>query len=545
MDTSWCFLASYTAWLASIRVPTVAWFIDDWRKLNRLERSGRVCTAAYCKLPMTARSFCLSSSVTFVSIWDLLSLDMLIGSMFLIYLDWLMVMFPLGSCDKSIPVNVNWVDFFEPNGHFFFNSSIFLWNLWLPPQIPSSTWTPKIPSGWWYSFLKMKTHGSIGHISKPSLTSSSFNAVYQRNGASMSPYAPLVNWQTSWGFIFKASANSGTGSRPIILSPWGLPCKNAALMSNDWRFHCLDAISWRINIRVWRFNVGASLGTSVINGSKYPSTTSLALALCSRLVIGSMSLGSSGFHVRIQRHLKICSGDNLLLKILVTVLVFNQFWISLFFAFWNSSFSMGDNWESLTSLLCRRTAVAMNANSSGSSEDLQSWISWSVIKTSNLQASSDEGWRASWLDSGMSMHQSPSATSPSSSDGMCTLEGSALFPVPISSPTWSGYCSWSGWFENGGWNSALWCWWIWWFNGNLLNFGGNCHWRWIFWWWWLWTQINGLGYALIVDLSQMLSYFRSGLIIRVWELWTVLHRLIPVGHVLGHNGIVLMPWWSK
>ena len=156
MDTSWCFLASYTAWLASIRVPTVAWFMDDWRKLSRLERSGRVCTAAYCKLPMTARSFCLSSSVTFVSAWDLLSLEMLIGSMFLTYFDWLMVMFPLGSCDKSIPVKVNWVDFFEPNGYFFSNSSIFFWNLRLPPQIPSSTWTPRIPSGWWCSFLKMK-----------------------------------------------------------------------------------------------------------------------------------------------------------------------------------------------------------------------------------------------------------------------------------------------------------------------------------------------------------------------------------------------------
>ena len=146
-----------------------------------------------------------------------------------------------------------------------------------------------------------------------------------------------------------------------------------------------------------------------------------------------MSLGSIGFQVRIQRHLRICSGDNLSRSSLVTVLVFNQFWISLDLALWNSSFSNGDSRESFTSLRCRRAAVAMKANSSGRSDVLQSWISWSVAKISNLQASSGAGWRVSCSSSGTSEHQSPSATSyqsfRSGHDGQSLFDRLTIFGV--------------------------------------------------------------------------------------------------------------------
>ena len=62
--TSACFLASWTAWLASINVDTVAELMADWRKLNLEHKSGRVWTDAYWRLPITARNCCLSLSVT-------------------------------------------------------------------------------------------------------------------------------------------------------------------------------------------------------------------------------------------------------------------------------------------------------------------------------------------------------------------------------------------------------------------------------------------------------------------------------------------------
>ena len=64
MVTSWCFLASWRAWFAVMRVSIVARLMADWRILNLLDKSGLVWTDAYCRLPMRALNCCLSSSVT-------------------------------------------------------------------------------------------------------------------------------------------------------------------------------------------------------------------------------------------------------------------------------------------------------------------------------------------------------------------------------------------------------------------------------------------------------------------------------------------------
>ena len=119
MVVSWYFLASWSAWLADIRVLMVALFIEDCNILNRLERSGRVCTAAYCKLPIKPWRDWRSSSVILESGCCLRSIGILIGSMARTYVDCFMVIVPFGSWSISILVNVNCLIFLLPNGYFF------------------------------------------------------------------------------------------------------------------------------------------------------------------------------------------------------------------------------------------------------------------------------------------------------------------------------------------------------------------------------------------------------------------------------------------
>ena len=77
--TSWCFLASCSRRLASIKFSILAWLSVDWRNDNLLERSGLVFIAAYCKLPTRPRKANLSGSVTGFSSWDFLLDSIVIG----------------------------------------------------------------------------------------------------------------------------------------------------------------------------------------------------------------------------------------------------------------------------------------------------------------------------------------------------------------------------------------------------------------------------------------------------------------------------------
>ena len=125
MVVSWYFLASWSAWLADIRVLMVALFIDDCNMLSRLERSGLVCTAAYCKLPIKPRSDWRSSSVILESSCCRRSIGILIGSIARTYVDCFMVIVPFESWSISIPVKVNCLIFLLPKGYFFSSCVIF------------------------------------------------------------------------------------------------------------------------------------------------------------------------------------------------------------------------------------------------------------------------------------------------------------------------------------------------------------------------------------------------------------------------------------
>ena len=269
METSLNRLASWRAWLALTRVATVALLMADWRKLSLDARSGRVWTEAYCRLPMRALRDCLSSSLTFSDSWVLRAWDSFMGSIFFTYSAWDILMLPSLLWVMWIPVKTKLLIFLDPNGYFVSNWSNLALNLSLPPQIPSSTCNPIMPSGlpvW--GFRRMKTQGSNGEMPKPNRTSSSRIAQYHWYGASMRPYAPFSSLQTSLSFKPMAVANSFTGSIPKIRSVWGLPWRNAALISNDLRVHLLDASSWRSNNLLWRPRVGESRGISSICGSR-------------------------------------------------------------------------------------------------------------------------------------------------------------------------------------------------------------------------------------------------------------------------------------
>ena len=392
--TSWWRLASWSTLLASIRVSILAEFIADCRNESLLERSGRVLIAAYWRLPITPRRASRSDSVTGSSSWLLRLHSMEIGLIFLTYVDWLRVMLLSPCWVTSIPVNVKADILWEPKANVFSSSRIFASKTSLPPPMPSSTWTPKIPSslpGWPFEDgdRSTKQHGSKGEVSKPSLRSSDTKAQYQRYGASIRPYALLFNLHISFGFMDKAFLSSGTGSTAITLSAWGWPWRKAALMSKDLSFHMWDEITCKAIIREVLLRVGLSLGISSMRGSKYPSTTRRALALWLFIGFEDSSLWptlSSGFQVRIQRHFRICSSGIWFRRIVLIVLVLTQFWISDSFAFSNSLISSGVKVDNFTSVRCFLADVANMIHDSSSLGLQDPGSSVLDISNSHLQA---------------------------------------------------------------------------------------------------------------------------------------------------------------
>ena len=170
----------------------------------------------------------------------------------------------------SIPVKVNWEILFDPNGYFFSSWSSTLRNLSFPAHNPSSTWSPRIPSGCpLLKSLRMNKHGSNGDCWNPKPKSSSRIAWNHINGASTKPYAPFSSLQISWGDNPIILIISGTGSMARIRSFWFFPCKNAALISKDLSDHPFDAINWSRSILECLPSVGESRGTSSILGSRY------------------------------------------------------------------------------------------------------------------------------------------------------------------------------------------------------------------------------------------------------------------------------------
>ena len=306
----------------------------------------------------------------------------------------------------------------------------------------------------------MKVHGQNGDCSKPKSNSWSFKAWNHKKGASMRPYALLASRHISSGRKFILVANSGTGSNPKILSLWGRPWRNAAFTSNDLKVHDLEAISCRSNIFECRLSVGESLGISVIFGSKYPNTTSLALAFWVLVgFCGSLSDSSIGFHVRTQRHRSTCSGAICLLNIRCTVPVFNQLVTSASLARWNSARSELESSDNRISDLWRLAADTRKASSSGRSLFLHWWMSSSVTNKSQRQPMFCS--RSSKTLSSTSWQYKPSQTRSSSvSSGIGISSGTSGIGIswgttPSESDNWLGMSSaggvtgtsgsWSGW----------------------------------------------------------------------------------------------------
>ena len=130
----------------------------------------------------------------------------------------------------------------------------------------------------------------------------------------------------------------------------------------------------------------------MIWGSKYPSTTSLALAF--RVLFGfegSLSDSSIGFQVKTHLHLRTCSGANWLRSIFWTVPVFNQLDTSASLATWNSARSDAVSSVSLTSARCRLAADTKNDISSGSGESRHAWMSASLTRTSHRHVMPSSG----------------------------------------------------------------------------------------------------------------------------------------------------------
>ena len=387
--TSWCLLPSCKTRFASISVSTWALLIFDCNMLRRLDKSGRVFTAAYWRLPIKARSSWRSESVTGSSGVDFLFMSMLMGLILRMYSLWERMIALSLRWLSWIPVNTNDPTFSEPKGYCWWSSWSFWRNTSSPPQSPSSTWIPMIPRGLCVlsSLSTTKTHGSKGAISKPNLISAVERVWYQRNGASMRPYALFTKRQISLSLSFISFANSGQGSNPIRRSSWGCPWRKAALISKLRRSQLFEAIIWSNNIRECLPNVGLSRGRSSKCGSRYPRTTSLALAFESFWgLLGSRSDISMGFHVNTQRHRNTSSTGIWLRNMRTTVPVFNQFLTSLIFAWRNSSASSLERSVSRTSDRCFFAAVATKLISEGSASDRHSWISLSPTVISNLQA---------------------------------------------------------------------------------------------------------------------------------------------------------------
>ena len=107
-------------------------------------------------------------------------------------------------------------------------------------------------------------------------------------------------------------------------------------MSNDGSCQPLEAMSRNNSIFEFLPRVGESLGNSSNFGSRYPRITYLALALVAFPWLDGSSIG---FHVKTQRHRKICSGGTCSRSILEMVPVLIQIWTSAILAFLNSSLS--------------------------------------------------------------------------------------------------------------------------------------------------------------------------------------------------------------
>ena len=472
MVTSWCFFAVWRVLLAIIRVVTFAVLIWDWSWLRELVRSGLVWTAAYCNDPMSPRKRCLSSSVTGSSSWALRSGLMVMGLMLRTYFDWESSMLLSWFCFRSIPVKVKTRDFLDPNGYLDSSLAICCWKKWSPPWMPSSTWIPRAPERFWFSGCRrINTHGSKGQGLNPRLMSSSCKVWNHKKGASMRPYADLSSLQISPCLRFIAFASSLVGSSPIIRSFWGFPWRNAALISNDPNDHPIDEISWRIIILDCLPNVGLSLGTSVICGSIYPNTTKRAFGLwvLSLLLssLASVASPSSGFQVRIQRHLRICSGANFSRRIFETVPVFSQFWTSVSFAWANAFCSSLDNIDNFTSVLCFFSVVAIRRSSGDQSlkcsGSIQDGTSNSHFQAHGTSAGSTCMTSSSQQSKWVVIRLSSLAVS-----GIGTSTAGSPSGAELISGVWSvASGSVSGWSWDWLWLSSLWgC------SGLLLGFDG-------------------------------------------------------------------------
>ena len=344
-----------------------------------------------------------------------------------------MVIFLLGSWSISIPVKVNCLIFLLPKGYFTSSWRIFSSKNELPPQMPSSTCRPRIPSRFpVFGWRKMNWHGSKGLWLNPNRMSSSEMAEYQRNGASTNPYAPFSSLHTSFVLSCSAWMSSFTGSMASTRSFWGLPCKKAAFISKDCNCHPIEAINCSNNIFAFRPSVGESLGNSSNFGSKYPKITNLALALTllGSAVVDCLS-SSTGFQVRIHLHRRICSWGTFSRRIRDTIPVLSQFCTSVSFAFWNCSFSCALSVDIFTSDLCFLAADTTNAISVGSVSSCHVRMSSAVTSTSHLHArSSSSATKHSSVSMSTQCRPSQMSSSSALSSGMGVLTAGSSSVIP-------------------------------------------------------------------------------------------------------------------
>ena len=131
-DTLECLLASWRVRLASSRVCIVAWLISDCRKLKRLDKSGRVWTDAYWRLPIKPLSAIFSSEVTLAVSSFRRSIGILMGLIALMHLLWESVLALLGCWNMSQPVKVNWQPFEIQMGTAFPTLEVWTWTFDFP-----------------------------------------------------------------------------------------------------------------------------------------------------------------------------------------------------------------------------------------------------------------------------------------------------------------------------------------------------------------------------------------------------------------------------
>lgn len=129
-------LASCKVRFASINVLTFALLILLCNHPSLEHKSGLEFTAACCKLPMTARSDCPSSSVTTSSVCNLRLRDRVKALMSLTYWLWSTVMEESGFWEILKPVKVNSLLLRDPKRNFCSNCRNFSWNTWFPQHKP-------------------------------------------------------------------------------------------------------------------------------------------------------------------------------------------------------------------------------------------------------------------------------------------------------------------------------------------------------------------------------------------------------------------------